>query len=97
MNDVFERRVQGAAVALWWAVLVAIVFLAIQWIAYLVVMNSRPAWVACLWGPNLDWEFVQTVWFWMAAIFKLYIWGLALAALWLTFWARQLRKTATGS
>ena len=51
--------------------LVAAIFLAIQWIAYLFIMNARPEWVRDMWGPNLDWPFVQNVWFWMMAIFKL--------------------------
>ena len=92
MNDTFEQRVRAAAVAAWWVVLVAVAFLLVQWIAYLVVMNARPAWVLSIWGPNLDWAFVQNVWFWMAATFKMCIWVLTLAALWLTLWARQLRK-----
>ena len=92
MNDVFEKRVRAAAVAGWWVVLVAVIFLLVQWIAYLLVMNARPAWVISLWGPELTWSFVQNVWFWGIAIFKVCVWVMALAVLWLTLWARQLRK-----
>ena len=92
MNDIFERRVQAAAVAAWWTLLFAAVFLSLQWVIYLLVMSAQPAWLLTLWGPDIAWHTVQRVWFWGVAIFKLCLWFLALLALWLTLWARQLRK-----
>jgi hypothetical protein len=97
MNDSFEKRVRAAAVAGWWTLLAAVVFITIQWIAYLFIMNSKPEWLLDLWGPNTDWSFVQSVWFWMTAIFKLCVWIMALVVLWLTLWARRLRKNASGT
>jgi hypothetical protein len=96
MNDVFEKKVRTAAIALWWAVLIAIGFIVLQWIAYLAVMNARPAWILSMWGPNLDWNFVQMVWFWAIALLKFIVWLMVLIALWLTLWARQLRKRTDG-
>ena len=96
MNDVFEKRVRAAAVAGWWALLVAAGFLVLQWIIYLVVTSARPGWFSSLWGPDLSWSFIQNVWFWITAIFKLCVWLLALVVLWLTLWAWQLRKRARG-
>jgi hypothetical protein len=49
-----------------------------------------------LWGPGVDWNFVQHVWFWGTAAFKLCLWVLALLVIWLTLWARQLRKAGDG-
>ena len=97
MNDAFEKRVRAAAVAGWWTLLVAVVFLTLQWFAYLAIMSAKPAWLLTLWGPDVSWSFVQNVWFWGTAIFKLFLWLLALVVLWLTLWARQLRKTSRGS
>jgi hypothetical protein len=94
MNDVFEKRVRAAAVAGWWTLLIAVGFLLIQWIGYLLVMSAHPTWMLSLWGPDITWSFFQTVWFWGIAIMKVSVWPLALAALWLTLWARQLRKRA---
>ena len=94
MNDVFEKRVRAAAVAGWWTLLVDIGFLLIQWIGYLLVMSAHPAWLLSLWGPDITWSFVQTVWFWGLTILKVSVWPLALMNLWLTLWARQLRKRA---
>jgi hypothetical protein len=94
MNDVFERRVRAAAVAGWWVVLFAAGLLLLSWIAYLVVIPAQPAWFLSLWGPNLDWAYVQNTWFWALVIFKMSVWLMALVVLWLTLWARQLRKSA---
>jgi len=92
MNDVLEKRVKAAAVAAWWIVLIAVGFIMVQWLLYLLVMSARPAWVLAWWGPGTTWTFVQTVWFWAIAVLKFFVWFLALAALWLTLWAKQLKK-----
>ena len=97
MNNVFEKRVGAAAVALWWVVLIAVAFITLQWIVYLAVMAARPAWVLSMWGPDVTWAFVEMVWFWAIAILKFILWLMVLIALWLTLWARQLRKRASGS
>jgi hypothetical protein len=94
MNDLFEKRVKAAAVAGWWTVLVAIGFVTLLWVVYLAVMSARPAWYLTMWGPEVDWTFVRTVWFWAVAILKFIVWLMALLALWLTLWSRQLRKSA---
>ncbi len=96
MNDTFEKRVRAAAVAGWWTVLIAIAFIVLQWLIYLAVVHARPAWLLSMWGPNLDWAFVQTVWFWAIALMKFVMWLMVLVALWLTLWARQLRKQIGG-
>jgi len=96
MNDVFEKRVRAAAVAVWWTLLVDVGFIVILWLLYLLVMSARPAFVLSLWGPDTTWAFVQTVWFWAIAVLKFCLWPLALLALWLTLWARQLRKRTEG-
>jgi hypothetical protein len=92
MNDAFEKKVRAAAVAGWWVVLIAAVFLTIQWRLYLAVMANHPAWLVTMWGTGVDWPFVQSMWLWVMAAFKFCIWLMILAVLWLTLWARQLRK-----
>ena len=93
MNDIFEKRVRAAAIAGWWTVLIAVGFITLMWIIYLAVMSARPAW---LWGPDIDWAFVQRVWFCAIAFLEFVVWLMALATIWLTLWARQLRKQADG-
>jgi hypothetical protein len=75
-----------------WVVLIAVAFLTLQWLIYLAVMSSHPAWLLAMWGPGVDWPFVQNVWFWAMAAFKFCVWLMVLVVLWLTLWARQLRK-----
>lgn len=96
MDDVFEKRIGAAAAAAWRTVLVGIVLLMIQWGMYLIFTASQPAWLRRLWGPDMSWPFVKTVWFWAAAGIKAFLWILALLALWLTLWAKQLRKVNRG-
>jgi hypothetical protein len=96
MNDVFEQKVRAAAVALWWVVLFATAVLILHWTAYQTVMYIRPVWVLSMWGPNEDWAFVQIVWFWAVCVLKFIVWLMVLVALWLTLWARQLKKRLGG-
>jgi hypothetical protein len=92
MEDIFAKRIRTAARAAWLSIGAGAIFLTLQWILYLIFMSARPGWLLWLWGPDTTWPFVQTVWFWAIAGFKMFFWLLALAALWLTLWARQLRK-----
>jgi len=92
MNDAFEKKVRAAAVAGWWVALVELALVIVQWLLYLAVIHARPAWFLAMWGPNFEWGFVQSVWFWGIAVLKFVLGLTALAALWLTLWARQLRK-----
>jgi len=97
MNDVFEKRVGAAARAGWWTLLIGIGFVLIQWIVYRLIMSAHPAWVLSFVGPDTTWSLFQTVWFWGIAIIKMCIWLLVMVTLWLTLWARQLRKRASSS
>jgi hypothetical protein len=93
MDDSFHGKVHAAAVAAWWTLLIAAAFLTLQWLAFLGIMAARPAWVVSLWGPGETWESIRTIWFQALLFLKVTLWPLVLAALWLTFWARQLRKS----
>jgi glucan phosphoethanolaminetransferase (alkaline phosphatase superfamily) len=96
MEDIFELRVRTAAKAAWLTTLIGGVVLVLQWILYLVFISSHPAWLLWLWGPDMRGSFVQNVWFWGTAVFKLFLWVLALIALWLTLWGQQLRRRTHG-
>jgi hypothetical protein len=97
MNDAFQQRVRAAAVAGWWTVLIAIVFLTLVWMVFLFLLSARPPWFQSLLGPGASWEYVQNVGFWIVSIFKMCIWLMALAVVWLTLWSRQLRKQSGGA
>jgi hypothetical protein len=92
MNDAFEKKVRAAAVAGWSVILIAYALLLVTWLSYLAVMSAQPAWYLSFWGPDVSWAFVQNVWFWVMVAFKFCVWLMILAVLWLTLWARQLRK-----
>ena len=92
MNDDFAKRVRSAAIAGWWTVLIAAIFLTLQWFAFLSMMRHKPAWVLELWGSDMQWATIQTVGLWLTGVLKLCIWIAAMIALWLTLWARRLRQ-----
>ena len=96
MNEPFEQRVHAAAGATWRLSLVVLAFLLLQYVLYLWFIGTRPDWLLRLWGPEIGWSEVQWVWFWALVWMKVFFWLLALVALWLTFWARQLRQTNKG-
>jgi hypothetical protein len=94
MNDSFEKKVRAAAVAGWWVVLIGYALLLVTGIVYLLLMSARPGWLLTMWGQgDVSWNFVQTLSLWFMGVFKLCIWLIFLAALWLTLWARQLRRS----
>ncbi len=92
MNEAFEKKVRAAAVAGWWVILIAYALLTVTWAVYLAIVSARPKWLLALWGGDVSWAFVQTVSLWFLGVFKLFLWVLFLVVLWLTLWARQLRK-----
>jgi hypothetical protein len=93
MNDPFEKKVRAAAVAGWWVILIGYALLVAIWLAYLVLVSARPGWLLAMWGQgDVSWAFMQTVSLWFMGVFKLVLWLLILVVLWLTLWARQLRK-----
>jgi hypothetical protein len=92
MNIDFESRLHSAAVAGWWALLIAVGIFLIQWVMYLILVPAQPNWVLTIWGPGADWNEVRTIWFWFLAGFKMFLLLVSFVLLWLTLWARQLRK-----
>jgi heme/copper-type cytochrome/quinol oxidase subunit 2 len=94
MESDFEHRIRSAGVAGWWTLLICALVLVVQWMVYLCVMSFRPAWVLWLSGPGVTWEYLRHVWWVGTAILKLVLLLLAVPCLWVTLWARQLRKAS---
>lgn len=92
MNDLFTLRVRSAAVAGWWTILVAVCFVILLWLAYLCVTTTHPAWILRLWGPDMTWPLMQWIFLRVIIIFRILVWCMILMTLWLTLWARQLKK-----
>ncbi len=97
MNGIFQKRVRAASVAGWWTLLIGALFLTLQWIIFLWITSARPQWPMLIWGDGLSWDSIRIIWLWGAAIFKLCLWLLALVVVWLTLWARQLRRMDSAS
>jgi hypothetical protein len=93
VDNAFRAKVRAAAVAAWWTLLIAIAFVIVQWLGYLLATNMRPAWFLALCGPGVTWESLAPMWFHALVLLKLGIWPIAIAALWLTLWARSLRES----
>ena len=94
--DAFAGKVRSAAIAGWWMLLVATGFMVVNWLGYIIVIRTRPDFLLAFWGSSRDWPIgwgeVQMIWFQMAATFKVIVWVLALVVIWLSLWARGLRK-----
>ncbi len=97
MDNAFSVKVRAAAVAAWWTFLMAWAFFTVQWLGYRLVMSAKPALVLSVWGPDATWDGIRTVWFQGLVLIKFSLWPLALAAVWLTLWARQLRTPGSSS
>jgi len=96
MRDEFERRVDTLAISGWWTLLIAMGVFLVQWIAYLIITPTERPWVLALWGGGADWSQVRVYWFWFLAGFKIFLAVFAVVLLWLTLWARQLRRQKPG-
>jgi len=92
MNDSFENKVHCAAVAGWWTLLIALIVFLLAWFAYLTLLSAQPAWILPLIGPDVTWAKLATISLWFFACMKFFLLLWALALVWLTLWAKQLRK-----
>jgi hypothetical protein len=92
MNEAFEKKVRAGAVAGWWVILLGFALLIVTWFVYLGLVSARPEWMRAMWGQDVSWDFMQVVSLWFIGVFKLILWFSVLVVLWLTLWARQLRK-----
>jgi len=95
MNGDFEKRLGGAVRAGWCTVIIGVVFMTASWLGYLCMMKIQPEWIRTMWGgESLTWDEMRTVCIWFFGIFKLILWTGALGVLFLTLWARNLKKAA---
>lgn len=93
LDNALRGKVHAAAVAAWWTLLVAVAFVIVQWLGYLLALNLRPAWYLSMCGPGVTWESLAPMWFHALVLLKLGLWPIAIAAVWLTLWDRGLRES----
>jgi hypothetical protein len=93
MDGEFAKRVRSAAIAGWWTLLITWICLVVNWAAYLLTMAYKPEWMMKYWlGKDMDWSTIQTIWLWCTAAFKMVWWVAVMVVIWLSLWARRLRK-----
>ena len=91
MDDLLYKKVHAAASAGWWTLLVAVIFATIVWAAFLAMGHCKCPCVSAMWG-GVSWDTIQTVAIWAMAAFKIVIWTIFLVVVWLTIWARKLKR-----
>jgi len=95
MNGEFEKRLRAAVRAGWCTIIFGVVMMTVSWLAYLCILHARPEWLRSMWGGEpLTWDGIQTICLWFFGIFKLILWTAMLGVLFLTLWARNLKKAA---
>ena len=93
MSDTLAKRVRAAAGAGWTALILFWLLMLASWVAMLAILKYEPPWLLTLWGGrHLDWDTVHTLILWTFAAMKIVLWPLVLVVVWLTFWARRLRR-----
>jgi hypothetical protein len=92
MDEIFIKKVRTAAVAGWWTLLIAYCILLVQWFAYLLIMESLPAGMLCIWGAGVTWPEMRTIWLYAMVIYKIAVGMMLFVVIWLTLWAKKLAK-----
>ena len=97
MSDQLATRVRSAATAGWWTILIAMIWMTAGWLLWVFwLLPCQPSWVITLWGGQefLNWQDVYNVFFAFMAAWKLMLFALVLATIWLSLWARKLKRAA---
>ena len=95
MNGNLAKSVGAAARAAWGTVVLGAAWLTVGYVVWLVILDARPAWVLALWGGgDLAWSTVQEMSLWFTGAFKAVLFVVVLAAVWLSLWARGLKRAA---
>lgn len=94
MNDSLAKHVRAAAVAGWWTILIAAVWLTLAWVLWLIILATKPDWLLTLWGggEHLTWATVQTMVLWFFGAFKCVMFVGLWLTIWLSFWSRGLKR-----
>jgi len=95
MNENTVKGVRAAARAAWGTVVIGGVWLTIGYFVWLGIMHARPGWVLALWGGgDLEWSAIQTMSLWFFGAFKVGLFLVVLAAIWLSLWWRGLKRAS---
>ena len=94
MADELVKKVRAAAGAAWYTLLIGVLWLNVAYFLWLAILTCRPEWLRTLWGGgDLTWNDMQIITLWFFGAFKVILFAILLAAIWLSLWCRRLRKT----
>ena len=93
MNEDLVKKVRAAAGATWWVVIIGFIWLTVAYFVWLGMMHYCTPLVRDMWGGGgLERSQIQTLSLWFFGALKLALFGLLFAAIWLTLFARHLRR-----
>jgi hypothetical protein len=93
-NALFASRVRAAAGAGWWTILIAALWMTGAWLVWLWILSAQPGWAAALWGGKIDWDQIRALMIKFFALSKLVLFLAAMTVIWLSLWARKLKRLA---
>ena len=93
MNETLAKRVRSAAVAGWWTILIAAVWMTAGWLFFLAILHYQPKWLLTLWGGgDLKWTDVQMIVLYFFSVFKLMLFAVVIVVIGLSLWSRGLKR-----
>lgn len=93
MDDLLAKRVRSAAIAGWWTILIAAIWMTAGWFFFLAILYCQPGWLLKLWGGgDLDWTDVRTIVLYFFSFAKLMLFMVLMIVIWLSFWSRRLKR-----
>ncbi len=96
MNGEFTHKVHSSAVAGWWTVLIAAIWMTFGWFFWLWLLTARPDWLLSLWGGgDLTWDKVHSLVLVFFAVFTLVLFEAVLVSVFLSVWSTNLKKLAS--
>ena len=99
MDDLLMNRVRAGAGAAWWVVIILMASMMFSYAVFLVIIQTKPDWMLALWGGSkleghVGWHEIHYMSLVLYGAFKVLLFLFVGTALWLTIWARKLRKAA---
>jgi len=93
MSESGDKRLGAAVRAAWCTIIIWAIWLTIAWFVWLGMMHAQPGWILALWGGgDLTWADVQRVTIWFFGAFKALMLVAVMASIWLTLYARRLKR-----
>jgi len=94
-TELLSKRVGAAAKAGWWTMLLVLLYIALQWSSFLAAIYYKPAWLlSLLGGGELNQPEVHKILLYFEAAFELIMLVALVVVVWMSIWARKLKRAA---